>query len=387
VTRVLIDPVTEASLARVWRGVKKRRERTPELRVAVRWLLTGFVVSLSLMAAAFALWPRASRSVPVVASGALLLRDGKPLAPVESPEGGAAARMALADGSQILVDPGGRLEPLASSGSELVVRLVRGDAGFDVVPGGPRRWIVEAGIARVEVVGTRFHVARTAEGVRVRVERGIVLVRSARLPDGVARVEAGQEVDVRAALVIGSSAVPAQSPLPPPSSSALRVSGPGWREEAARGRHAEAYALLGESGIEREAKLAASSEDLFTLADVARLSGHPERARAPLERVLDVYPRDSRAALAAATLGRIELDLGQPSRAAHAFERALVIGPPLALEEDLRARLVESWARAGNPAAARATGEDYRRRFPNGRHLVDIERWLKGQPETSPAAP
>jgi transmembrane sensor len=165
------------------------------------------------------------------------------------------------------------------------------------------------------------------------------------------------------------------------------VAEPSWREEAAQGHHAEAYALLGSSGLEREVGRAASSEDLFTLADVARLSGHPERARAPLARLLELYPHDphdARAPLAAATLGRIELDLGQPNRAARAFERALGLGAPLALEEDLRARLVESWVRAGDLDAARAAGVLYRKRFPEGRRKAEVDRWLASPaPSTS----
>ena len=50
--RVLEDPVTEASLARVWRRVERRRGHVPELRVAVRWLLAGVVLAFSVTAAA-----------------------------------------------------------------------------------------------------------------------------------------------------------------------------------------------------------------------------------------------------------------------------------------------------------------------------------------------
>ena len=273
-TRVLKDPVTEASLARAWRQVERRRGRTPELRVALRWLLAGALLAFSVTAAAYGLWPNALRPVPEL-----------PLLPVPRHTGKAAAT-------------------------------------------------------------------------------GHVLDRGPRL-------------EVRDAPALGSASPEPSTPAPrtaPPD--AVGASELLWREEAARGHHAEAYRLLGSSGIEREVGRAASSEDLFTLADVARLSGHPERARAPLLRLLELYPRDARATLAAATLGRIELDLGQPASAARAFERALALGAPLALEEDLRARLVESWTRAGDRQAARAAGENYRQRFPDGRRKAEVERWL-----------
>lgn len=273
--RVLEDPITEASLARVWRRVERRRGRGPELRVAVRWLLAGVLLAFSVTAAAYGIWPNALRPAPELPS---------PPEPRHLPK--AARTGSTGDDHPVLEVHDA---PLPSSTS------------FEATPS-------------ASPASSTSHTARTLE--------------------------------------------------------------PAWREEAARGHHAEAYALLGSSGLEREIGRAASSEDLFTLADIARLSGHPERARAPLSRLLELYPHDTRAPLAAATLGRIELDLGQPKSAARAFERALAIGAPRALEEDLRARLVESWSRANEPTAARAAADAYRTRFPDGRRKAEVERWL-----------
>jgi hypothetical protein len=75
-------------------------------------------------------------------------------------------------------------------------------------------------------------------------------------------------------------------------------------------------------------------------------------------------------------LGRIELDLANAVRARKAFERALALRVPIALEEDVYARLVEAQVKAGDATAARATRDIYARKFPNGRRRVDIERWL-----------
>jgi len=282
--RVLKDPVTEASLARVWRHVERRRGRAPELRMAVRWLLAGVLLAFSVTAAAYGLWPSALRPIPDLPS------------PPTPP-------------------------PPKHSGK-----------------------VVGHGSVRNEPPALELQDTPTP------------------------------------------SSVTPEPAAPAPATSlprATRVAEPSWREEAAQGHHAEAYALLGSSGLEREVGRAASSEDLFTLADVARLSGHPERARAPLARLLELYPHDARAPLAAATLGRIELDLGQPNRAARAFERALGLGAPIALEEDLRARLVESWVRAGDLDAARAAGVLYRKRFPDGRRKAEVDRWLSS-PSPSP---
>ena len=59
--------------------------------------------------------------------------------------------------------------------------------------------MISTALASVEVIGTRFSVERAEDLVRVRVERGVVLVRSTHLRDGVARVEAGEGLDIRPA--------------------------------------------------------------------------------------------------------------------------------------------------------------------------------------------
>jgi transmembrane sensor len=99
---------------------------------------------------------------------------------------------------------------------------------------------------------------------------------------------------------------------------------------------------------------------------------------APLERILDVYPRDPQAPLAAFALGRLQLDtLDAPAPGARALERALALGLPQSLREDARARLVEAYTRAGEAGAARAAGQAYLREFPNGRYRARVESQLR----------
>jgi transmembrane sensor len=156
------------------------------------------------------------------------------------------------------------------------------------------------------------------------------------------------------------------APLVPPAR-------PSWRELARSGRHGEAFAALGASGVRRETQRLSVS-DLLALADVARLSGHPREAVAPLERILSRFASDPQAPLAAFALGRLELDaLDQPRLAAAALERALSLGVPRSLKEDVRARLVEAYGRAGERAAARAAARAYLREFPDGRERAEME--------------
>jgi transmembrane sensor len=118
--------------------------------------------------------------------------------------------------------------------------------------------------------------------------------------------------------------------------------------------------------------------DLLVLADVARLSGHAAEAVAPLERILRDFPGNPQAPLAALALGRLELDtLDRPAKAAGALNRALSLGVPLSLREDVRTRLVEAYARAGNRAEARAAAAAYLREYPDGRDRSIAESQMR----------
>ncbi len=150
-----------------------------------------------------------------------------------------------------------------------------------------------------------------------------------------------------------------------------------WRELARGGHHHEAFASLGAQGIARETRRLGVA-NLLVLADVARLSGHAEEAVAPLERILRRFPGDPQAPLAALALGRLELDaLHRPADAAVALNRALALGVPASLREDVRARLVEAYARAEDGPAARAAAAAYVREFPDGRYLSLVQSRLR----------
>jgi transmembrane sensor len=293
------------------------------------------------------------------------------------------------DGSKVALSVETCLETLENDGHALMMLLRTGAAAFDVRPNGPRRWSIECGLATVEVVGTRFSIERAPSLVRVNVEHGIVLVRSDRLPDRVQRLTDGQSVEIgdgplipppppaasspqptgADAATYGTSSVGKRSPDPPAAD---------WRALAQSGAYAQAYVALGSAGL-RSVLQSGAVTDLLTVADIARSSGHPAEAVAPLVRVVEEHPDDARAPLAAFTLGRLELDtLGDPARAAESFRRAIALGIPKTLLEDAYARLVEARARAGQRDAAREAAADYGRRFPGGRRAGAVARWVAG---------
>jgi transmembrane sensor len=391
--------------ARLWRAVRARVRRPRTRRLPRR---AALLVAATLGAAAACVlivltWrpsePLAGRdrSQPQLA-GALVAADGRPLGLLQAEA--TAKTVRLSDASEIRLDRGARVEPVLSTGSRFELLLARGTAEFSVTPGGPRRWSIDAGVARVEVVGTVFRVARLAGRVDVEVSHGVVLVIGEGVPGRVRKLTAGQKLSVtqpeasaarRAAGVpaaleptaaavqsASSNAGVAEAELAPGVSGSegalvneprpvllergtARFDGPRalvgrrrtGRSEAATDADSpqQRYAQLGPAGVARETMKATSIEQLLELADVARLSGHPQDAVAPLTRALDAFRGSRQAALAAFTLGRVLLDqLGVAEPAAEAFERAIVLGLPRALRADCYRRLAEAYGRAGNEA-------------------------------------
>jgi transmembrane sensor len=389
VRRVLQTEVDETTLGRVWRGIQRRRAEKLRQRASVRWG-AALVAAAAVIVGVFVGLRRAGFENAGVAGRTLQLAGGGEVESIVAPAA-SPRTVAFSDSSRIDLSPGARIEPLENGGTWFSVLLAKGRATFDVHPGGPRRWTVECGLLTVEVVGTRFTVERTPEHARVDVERGVVLVRGDRVRDHVQRLAAGDSLEVEVASseepgTASSARAGEVDALPPapkklPSAAAPRAAGlppdgpVSWRTLAQRGDHARAYAELGSQGI-ATATQSASADDLLALADVARLSGHPADAVAPLSRVVSEHGSDPRASLAAFTLGRVHLDaLSQPSAAAGAFERAIALGLPQSLEGDAYARLVEARARAGDAAGAQAAASEYQRRFPTGDRLNEVRKW------------
>jgi transmembrane sensor len=370
-----------------WRAIVARR-RPPER--GGRWALALGASGLALALAVFALLASWRRPAPVDGprvAAALTLHDGQPLSAAAASTG--PRELTLADASKITLMPGARLTPLSSSPHHLDLLLEDGTAVFAVTPGGPRRWTIHAGLARVEVVGTVFRVERGVDALRVDVSRGIVIVRGASVPGEVQRLTAGESLRVTPS-VRAPGSEPAQqeadvsAPAEPPSNPVVvsRQASPtpvrqaDWRAEFAAGRFDAAYRALGKAGLRRSAERALEVNELLSLADVARLSGHPSDAVFPLRRVVDGFSDSQHAAVAAFTLGRVLFDqLHAHGDAASAFERAVALHPPHALLEDCHARLVQAYARVGDRASAERAAGRYRALFPNGRHLADVEAW------------
>jgi transmembrane sensor len=308
----------------------------------------------------------------------------------EGPVNAGPALVRIAGDASFVAAAGAQVRTRALEPGLLWLELERDAARFDVAPQGGRLVRVTAGDVEVEVIGTAFVVTRTARDVSVAVSEGRVRVRHGVRETLLVAGESGVWPAMLAAAApvpepspIEPSVVPPpelvpESPPEPPTPSAPRPvktkrSAGAWRALAEQGDYGGAWvALQGEGQPEDE------PPDLLRAADVARLSGHPAEALAPLRRILSKFSADPRASLAAFTLGRVLLDdLGNPREAADAFLKAWALAPRSPLAPSAGARAVEALARAGDEAAAKETAERFLREFPQSGRLDAVKRWGK----------
>jgi transmembrane sensor len=386
--RLLRAPLEAGDEQRLWEGIRARRDR-PRL-FARGWITAGACACAAVLIALVYRADRVpSRSAPEAALP-LRLANAEPLARMEVPEDAAASRVvALSDGTRMTLAAGSRLLPRRLTASLTELALEQGRARFEVQPQGGRRFEVVTGDVRVEVVGTVFTVerARGAARASVHVERGRVRVRAPHLPAEGRLLGAGERFELNAAPAVQAEAAPGEPPLPYAADDAgtsrdttarsvapRTGSEPAWRATAARGDYARAYAQLGARGFAAAVRDAGEPDSLLVLSDVARAAGRPAQAAAALSRLLERHPRSEQAALAALTLGRLQLDaLGDPRAAARSLRRALELGLPEALSEDALARLVHACAKAGDSACTARAAQQYRERFPRGRFRADVD--------------
>jgi transmembrane sensor len=285
------------------------------------------------------------------------------------------------DGSRVdLVDGSSTVKVGLISPSYTELELAKGSARFDVTPNPGRRFAVRAGDVRVEVLGTLFTVERRDPKVRVAVERGRVRVI---WPGGEHVLSAGEALvfppispDVRPTATATATEPEAEARTAPPAPASEPALDPStlrnrFRELARRGEYQKAYGVVHEN----PAVVTNSAEDLMLAADAARLSGHPERALEYLRRITSAHRGDSRAPLAAFTLGRILLtQLGQPGEAERAFALTRELAPGGPLAEGALAREVEAAERAGHHARARLLVEEYTKKYAASQRLDAVRR-------------
>jgi transmembrane sensor len=368
----------EAAIPELWHRIDARL--APPSSGRTRAVLGSALVA----AAALVLLLVGRRWLGGTGEGALALANGRTPTVLSAAEGD--QRFRFTDGSCVDVAPFTELHVVQNDARTFVAALERGRSTFDVRPGGPRRWVVEAGTASVEVIGTRFDVQREPTAVRVDVERGIVLVRSSALAGGSVRLTAGQSVVVVAQARAGSdpSAAAEAAPARLPDALSSRAHALEPQTPALEPPVSSAPALEVSSGsAAHSARPSARStgaaptdavDSALSAADAARRRGDRLEAVRMLETALAAAGSgDKRRGLAALSLARLILT-SEPARAASVLRESFG-AMPVGLVEDALARRIEAEGRAGDFAEARRLASEYRRRFPEGQRSREVTRW------------
>lgn len=364
---------SEERSARLLQGARQLGKKRAARRAATSALITG-------AALVFAGWVAWQRAQPQQANN----DSGLPAVEQSGERSGHTLR--LADGSRAeLVGGQSELEITHNSKDRVGLSLVAGRAHFEVVHDPLRSFVVEARPYRVEVIGTVFDVERSGHEISVGVTRGKVRVYG---PQGAEDVVAGQIKrwpEVAPAAAPAPAAVPEpvvdDEPVPDnpasdehavrPKARAGKRGAPlaSWRSLSQSGQYEAAFdALQHSSDVDNDPAA------LMDAADAARLSGHAQNAVQYLVRVVGEHKRSPVAPLAAFTLGRVYLDkLGQPDKAADAFETARALAPNGSLAQDALAREVEALSKGGNAQKAYLRAREYLQQYPNGRRLRAVQ--------------
>jgi ferric-dicitrate binding protein FerR (iron transport regulator) len=209
--------------------------------------------------------------------GCALIPAGDPGSSSAGPTARPRPAIALDQVTDLRVE-GGSLVVVQDDPRGTVLRLEAGVLTARVGPRPDRPLIIDAGSARVEVIGTAFTVARQGAEVRVEVEEGRVRVTGA---DGVFELGPGQ-----------SWRSPAPAPAaPPPAPPAPPAGAPGYRDARALEDSGEAEAAVAAYRAVAAAGGPYAEDARYAIVRVLRVAGDRHGAREAAREYLDRYPR------------------------------------------------------------------------------------------------
>jgi hypothetical protein len=169
-------------------------------------------------------------------------------------------------------------------------------------------------------------------------------------------------------------AEPAPVAVPPPAPTAAPT--PDWQTLAGQLDYDAARQALDHQGGFGAAVSEASPEQLMILHDIARATGDRRSALQALQTVVQRYPDDPNAPIAAWSLGNLLEASGDRAGAAQAYSTYRSLSPQGDFAEDALARQVQVAIEAGDLAQARRLATQYAQDFPNGRHTDELRAQL-----------
>jgi hypothetical protein len=120
----------------------------------------------------------------------------------------------------------------------------------------------------------------------------------------------------------------------------------------------------------------ASADQAMAMVDLARFSHENALAIEALRRVVDRYPTDPNAPIAALMLGNMLEHAGDTRGAAEAFQAYRALSPEGDFAEDALARQIEAALEQRDPDRARGLVTQYEQEFPNGSRIEELRAEL-----------
>jgi len=405
------DGVKRLTRAELDRGLNALHDRmiTGEARRRglFRWSVIGAAVIMSTLAILH--WRAASVSVRALAyqiEGGRVVEGG-----YLREAGHSGMALLFEEGSTFVLTPGtrGRLRAVNKEGAR--VTIDSGKALFRITPSNDRHWWVESGPFLITVKGTVFVASwePTTERFELRLQQGSVVV-SGPVSGGDLTLRAGQHLVVNLAkaetliteetpqdaAIMSASAVEPSSVPPTQQASSARsepavpqprtpVTTPPvnsdserhWAQKLANGQWDRILEDVDRTGVDATLN-AASSEDLFALANAARYSRRTELARDALLAERRRFPNSPRALDALFLLGRVEESRGgRLSRAIPWYDEYLALAPSGSYAAEALGRKMIVTKETGGATQARAIAEEYLRRFPKGSYAGTARTLLR----------
>jgi hypothetical protein len=325
-----------------------------------------------------------------------------------------AAKYDLPGGGSLTLSPGATVEIDRDEQKTLTLRLLRGEASaFTTNDGKSAEIALIVEDARVLArPGSEVFVRRNSSDLDVRVASG-----SAELvwPSGSRELSTGEGIEavpMRVLLAPVSQVDPVDDDDPRPHRTTtlpqpreltslprgieapmVTIAPPDWRSRYNAGELAQALDLLRQSpgGIDGAIMNARNAAELTAISDIARAKGgDPAAALNALTQLVERFPSDPYAEIAAYTLGGMYEKMGQADQAQKYFERARSLKGVLA--EDALCKQIRAEHRAGRKDEAKRMAQEYVNKYPDGRCKEDVERAMSGEelpreePEATPDA-
>ncbi|MEP7125160.1 MAG: FecR domain-containing protein [Byssovorax sp.] len=376
----LRDHAEEARLDRVWAridadlpGVAPAASRRP-------------IFTYLAIAAAFAAFAGGVVVGKVASRGPMLTA----IAPVQTTErttvdvlaaGTEGRNFQLPGGGQLQLQPGTTVE-VERGGSTLTLKLLHGAASVDTsdaqrVAG----LMIVAGEAQLNTqAGSVVTVRRNQDDMDVNVNDGSISITS---PGGTQTLGRGGRIErlplhTIAAVLSPTSSPPVHAPLltagghraaAPRLGKLVTADGPAWYTSYEKGNEdATALALLRQQpgGAEGAITNARSPQELMAISTIAGgKNGDPGVAIAAMKSVVDRFPEDVNAQIAAISLARIYKASGKEDLSTAYLERANKLNGPLA--EDALCRRIKGERLAGHKDEAIRQANEYVAKYPDGR--------------------